>query len=288
VLEVSAGYYLSLLSGFEEACARTGHPPLVCNSGNSIDRQGNHLLSLLAHRVSGVVLNACSIETTPPHHVQLLQDAGIPVVLLHRAVPKVNAPVLALPAEEIGRMAAGMLVDAGHRHVACFQSFACDMSSRYQTGFRNALAEAGIDLPDSHIDFSGSWGPTDTSAYDRHLDEVLPRMLSQPNRPTAIYAVFDPLAEHIYLAAQRLGIRIPEELSILSVGGAKRDGAILRRLSGITIDEVCAGKKAVELVEEMRAGRRRIDDGEVFSLPLSIYKGESLGPPPTAATPLGV
>jgi GntR family transcriptional regulator of arabinose operon len=287
VLEVSSGYYLSLLSGFEEACARTGLPALVCNSANSIDRQGNHLLSLLAHRVSGVVLNACSMEATPPHHVQLLQDAGIPVVLLHRAVPKISAPVLALPAEEVSRKAARMLIDAGHRHVACFQYLSCDISERYKAGFRQALAEAGIDLPDSHVDYSHSRSAIVTSEYDEHLNEVLPRMLSLPNRPTAIYAVFDPIAEHIYLAAQRLGIRIPEELSIISFGGANREGAILKRLSALTVDEVSAGKKAVELLEEMRSGRRPIDDGEVFSLLLSTYKGETLKPPPCAATNMG-
>ncbi|MEX0643579.1 MAG: GntR family transcriptional regulator [Pirellulales bacterium] len=283
VLDVSSRYYLSLLAGFEKACARAGHPALICNSEDSIDRQGNHLMGLLAHRVSGVALNACARETTPPYHVELLQDAGIPVVLLHRPIPNVCAPLLELPAEEMGQSAARLLIEAGHQRVAFFDSRHCDLSTRTETSFRATLASAGIALPESCVEYaseSGGWKSTSAlDEYDRYLENVLPRFLSQPNPPTAIFSAFDPLAEHIYLAAQRLGVRIPEDLSIVTVGGVHRVGAILKRMTGVLVDEVKAGSKAVELLEEMRAGKRPIDDTEVFSLPLSCFEGETLGPP---------
>jgi LacI family transcriptional regulator len=290
VLDVASDYYLSLLSGFEAGCAQRGYPALVCNTGCSIDRQGNHLMGLLAHRVSGVVLNPSSASATPPHHVELLQEAGIPVVLLHRPIPDVGAPLLEMPVEEIGARAARMLIEAGHRQVALLGSYRCDLSVRIENSFRQTLAEAGLELPDNCIDYlqGGPWA--DLSAldeYDRHLESKLPQLLAQPDRPTAIFAGFDCVAEHIYLAAQRMGVDIPGDLSLVSIVGAHRKGAILKRLTAIAVDEVAAGNKAVELLEEMRAGRRRIDDGEVIRLPLSTYKGETLGTPPAAASHIG-
>lgn len=282
VLDVATGYYLSLLSGFEGACTKAGHPAIVCNSGNSVDRQGNHLMRLLAHRVSGVVLNASSIDITPPYQVELLQEAGIPVVLLHRSIPGVSAPLLDLPMEDMGEKAARMLIEAGHKHVAFFDSYRDDNCERSEASFRRTLNDAGLELPESNVVLGqrSMWPNAVTfDQYDRLLAELLPRLLSQPNRPTAIYTGFDGIAEHIYLVAERLGIRVPEDLSILCFSGAHREGTILKRLSAITIDEMGAGKKAVELLQEMRAGKRAINDPVQIRLPLSVVIGETLRAP---------
>ena len=283
VLDVASGYYTSLLSGFEDACTRAGQPAVVCNSGNSVDRQANHLMRLLAHRVSGVVLNASSESTTPPYQVEVLQDAGIPVVLLHRAIPEVSAPLLEMPAEEIGYKAARLLVDAGHRHVVLLDSYRDDLSARTEASFRDTLVEAGLQLPNDRVIYgkSSEWCGKipNFDEYDRQLEKLLPELLSQPNRPTAIFAGVDTIAEHIYLAAQRLGLRVPDDLSIVCFGGAHREGAILNRLTAITIDEILAGRKAVELLQEMRTGTRQIKDSEAFRLPLALSAGETIGAP---------
>ena len=42
-------------------------------------------------------------------------------------------------------------------------------------------------------------------------------LLARPDRPTAIFAFNDMRAVGIYRAARRLGLRIPEDLSIVSI-----------------------------------------------------------------------
>jgi GntR family transcriptional regulator of arabinose operon len=282
VLDVATSYYVSLLSGFEDACTQAGQTAVVCNSGNSIDRQANHLMRLLSQRVFGVVLNASSLAATPTYQVELLQDAGIPVVLLHRPIPEVRAPVLEMPADEIGHRAARMLIDAGHRRVALFDSYRVDLSIRTEASFQKTLNDAGLDLPASNIVYgqNSEWfSKANLDEYDRHLDSILPKLLSQPKPTTAFFAADEYVAEHIYLSAQRLGVRIPDDLSIVSTGGAHRDGVIRKRLTTIAIDEVAAGKKAVELLQEMRAGKRPINDSEQIRLALSCIEGETLKAP---------
>lgn len=283
VLDVVTSYYVSLLSGFEDACTQAGQTAVICNSGNSIDRQANHLMRLLSQRVFGVALNASSVAVTPTYQVELLQGAGIPVVLLHRPIPEVSAPVLEIPADEIGHRAAKMLIEAGHRHVALFDSYRVDLSARTENSFQKTLNDAGLKLPETNIVYGQNtewFSKASLDEYDRHLDQSLPKLLSQPNPVTAIFAADEYVAEHIYLAAQRLGLRIPEDVSIVSIGGAHRDGVIRKRLTTIAIDEFAAGKKAVELLQDMRSGKRPINDSEQFRLPLSVCMGETLGAPP--------
>lgn len=280
VLDVSSGYYNSLLSGFEQACNRAGRPAVVCNSSNSIDKQGNYLLRLLSHRAAGVAINACSEGVTPPYHVEVLQDAGIPVVLLHRPIPNVSAPVLEIPGEKIGHRAGELLVAAGHRYVAYLDSHKSDLTLQTETGLRQALKEAGADLPEEQVDYAHqtvSVSAADRLEYEQHIEQVLPRLLSRPNRTTALFVGFDTLAEQVYLVAQRMGLRIPQDLSIVCFGGAHREGTILRRLTTVTIDEVSAGQKAVDLLQEMRDGKRSIRDGAHLELPLGFIEGTTLG-----------
>ena len=46
--------------------------------------------------------------------------------------------------------------------------------------------------------------------------------------PTAIFASFDPLAEAIYLVLPQLGLRVPEDVSLIGFGGARREGTLMR------------------------------------------------------------
>jgi DNA-binding LacI/PurR family transcriptional regulator len=178
-----------------------------------------------------------------------------------------------------------LMLSAGHRSIAFFDSYRDELSSQSEESLRAALKSTGCDLPASHIVY-GEGGKDGAEQnfhdYERMVERRLLELLSRPNRPTAILAGCDTVAEQVYLATQRLGIRVPEDLSIVCLGGAHRDGAILKRVTAVTIDEMAAGRKAVELLVEMRSGRRSIKDSQLMPLPLSVYPGDTLRPPPTA------
>ena len=103
-----------------------------------------------------------------------------------------------------------------------------------------------------------------------------------PDRPTAIFASFDTLAETIYLLLPRLGLRIPEDVSLVGFGGAWREGAIMKRLTSVVLDELATGTQAVSLLHEMRNGLRPIDDNTEIVLDLGLYEGETLVAPKEA------
>ena len=107
-------------------------------------------------------------------------------------------------------------------------------------------------------------------------------MFSKPNPPTAIFTTFDSLAEMVYLMLPRLGLRVPEDVSLLGFGGASRDGAFLRRLTSVVVDEVATGRLAVSLLHEMRSGNRPIDDSTEIVLDLALSEGETLAAPTRA------
>lgn len=279
VPDVATGYYPTLVAGFDRAANEVGRPVVVCNTHNEIDRQANHLMRLIDQRVAGILLNPSTHAVTPSYQVRLAQDAGIPVVLLHRGVPEVQAPVLELPTTEIGRRAGRLFTEAGHRRVAYLASHRYATSEAFECGFREVLVEAGAALPAEFVDYGNmqKFDADDFQAYEVYLEGRLKSLLSGKNRPTALFVSFDTTAEMVYLIAGRMGLRVPDDLSIVCFGGAERKGAIVRRLTAVTVDEADTAHQAVELLVAMQSGQRPIYSQENLSMSLGLSKGLTLG-----------
>ena len=188
-LDVCSGYYRQLFAEFERSANQVGHSAVVCNSNNDLDRQGNHILALLDQKVAGVVLNPCATSVTPAHHVRILQEAGVPVVLLHRAVPGVSAPVLEIPGFEIGRCASEAAAALGHRRVAFLDSQRTTIGEQCALGLRETITEMGGELPEELIDYGHMTGTDrrDYAAYEEYLAPVIERLMSRPDPPTALF-----------------------------------------------------------------------------------------------------
>ena len=102
-------------------------------------------------------------------------------------------------------------------------------------------------------------------------------MLAMPDRPTGIMTSFDSVGEMVYLLLGRLGMKVPEEVSLVSFGSTQRDSAILRLLTSVTGDEREMGRRAAELLNEMSRGQRSLEDEEEIVMPLTFTEGETLG-----------
>jgi GntR family transcriptional regulator, arabinose operon transcriptional repressor len=230
-------------------------------------------LQLLDKEVGGVAIVPTVDPPTPAYQPGQLQKRGIPVVFCHRRVNGVEAPLLALPYHDVGHKAGSALAAKGHRRVAFVTSHNAPSMEAYQAGLQEALTAQGGVLPAEFVFRSGSLNQED------ELLSGLRRMFSHPNPPTAIFTTFDSQAETIYFLLPRLGLRVPEDVSLVGFGGAWREGVLLRRLTSVVIDEVATGRKAVSLLHEMRHGQRAIDDNEEFVLQLELCEGETLAAP---------
>ena len=274
VPDTRGGFYPSLLHGFEDAAGDLQHQTIICNTDNQVAEQGNIVLQLLDKKVGGVAMVPTTDTTMSAFQVRQLQEHGIPVVFCHRRIEGVAAPLLAIPFREVARMAGRTLTEHGHRRVAFLLGLRSSTTVEYEAGLKEGLRAGGCDVPPETIYVSKS-----IALREEEVWAELEKVFAKPDPPTAIFASFDSLAEMVYVLLPKLGLRVPEDVSLISEGGAWREGAIIRRLTSVVIDEVGTGKKAVSLLHEMRRGERAIDDNEEFVLQLSLSEGETLMPP---------
>ncbi|QDU11534.1 GntR family transcriptional regulator [Gimesia aquarii] len=277
--ETRTGFYPSLQRSFEQAAALTQNQVLVCCTENKVDAQGNTILQLIDKHVAGVALVPATVLATPAYQIRQLQQHGIPVVFCHREVKGVQAPLLSIPFREVGLLAGQTLLKHGHESVALFSPHRATAAIEYEAGLREALSSRGASCPEPYI-FHGPSSQLHPTDYEQDLLTTLEAMFKQPDPPTAIFATFDSLAELIYLLLGKMGLRVPDDVSLIGFGGTVRHGAIQSRLSSITVDEVAIGQKAAELLTLMKEGTLPIDSAEVYSMPINTSEGQTLGPAP--------
>jgi GntR family transcriptional regulator of arabinose operon len=280
--EIQSGYYPALVDAFASAANELHYQILVCTTGNEISKQGDIILQLIDKRVAGVALVPPTVGLTPDYHFRQLQAQGIPIVMLHRSVQGVSAPLIAMPFEEVMIKAAELLVSRGHRRVAFLASHRSEAVDRYERALALELRRAGSDLPPELVKIGSSTtsavGKSRTHEIEVALEQLF--LLPDDDRPTAIIDPWDSDMEAGFFALTRAGIEAPKHVSLVSFGGASRMSALTKRLTAVTVDEPMTARLTARLLSEMLRGERPITDSTPFSVPLGCHLGETISAPP--------
>jgi DNA-binding LacI/PurR family transcriptional regulator len=121
--------------------------------------------------------------------------------------------------------------------------------------------------------------PEDYANHRLRVEEFVCAIRSaRDKRPTALFVSFDRLANLVYWEAIRQGVRIPDELSIVSFGGNRTLGST-PHLASVIADEFQTGQRACELIDEIHVGTRPIAGDARFPIAISFDEGETLARP---------
>ena len=194
-----------LILGTVQAAAEAGHSVVVTpvDSAEEFDRwlelatvRGTHGALSVVHLPRGTEL-------------QRLATAGIPVVVIDPATePGPDVRSVGTTNWQGGLTAARHLIELGHRRIAVIGGLPSLWSSQARVdGYRSAMLESGLAVDErlvSHEEFSVHGGRRQAS-----------RLLSLAERPTAIVAANDAQAFGVLQALRDLGLRAPEDLSVV-------------------------------------------------------------------------
>jgi LacI family transcriptional regulator len=192
-----------LYEAIARACARTGRIALVATTDEQVEGELRAAESLLQRGVDGLILATARDDDDLP---DILAKRGVPFVLALRTDGK---SLSSIGDDRLGGyLAARHLIDLGHRRIGIIAGpgYASSAKGR-QEGYLQALAERGIDRDADLIVDS-------TFSIDAGTDAALTLMrLSSP--PSAIFAVNDNTAIGAMSALINLGLRVPEDVSLV-------------------------------------------------------------------------
>lgn len=220
--------------GYQVLISETGHDPAKFKRG---------LDAVLDRRPDALIVGLMGAkEIDVPDVVR----GRIPVVLVNASTPGPYHCVL--PAEfEAGRSVAHHLVERGHRRICLIgddpvlrtdKRISATIGARFD-GIETALAEQGLELTGTIP--RSVWEPED--GYS-----ALEELLRQGPEATAVIAANDRIAMGIYQAAGDLGLKIPEDLSVISFDDEFLATYLRPKLTSARIPYEQMGRRAMELV----------------------------------------
>ncbi|KAA0944272.1 LacI family DNA-binding transcriptional regulator [Sporosarcina sp. ANT_H38] len=146
------------------------------------------------------------------------------------------------------------LVDLGHEKIGFIGGIETDMfGNRFkdlrQDVFEAYLKEKGI-FKEQFVKIGG-YNPKD--GY-----QILKEMLSQDEKPTALFVANDSIAIGCYKAAYELGVEIPKDLSIVGFNDVSSAQYMVPPLTTVKLYTEIMGESAVDLLLERIATKRGI------------------------------
>jgi DNA-binding LacI/PurR family transcriptional regulator len=205
VSDASNYFFAEVLRGIEEVLMPEGYALLVCNTAEILEREAHYLDILMRQRVDGIIAAATSQRWDGLTEIEMKH---IPAVFVDRAFEGLDGPLVEVDNRRGAYTGAKHLIECGHRRVGILAGFQRLSTMRERlAGFREALDEHGISLPEEWVETSQL-----SIAGGR---EAMGRMLAGRQRPTAVFVSNNLLALGALLALKQAGVRCPEDLSIV-------------------------------------------------------------------------
>jgi LacI family transcriptional regulator len=263
-----------MLAGAQQAAWSSGFMLMLIDTYGNQEVQKPAVQSLLQRNIEALIIatnfhKLVDIPLVPP---------SLPVVVLDgRPRDDVESTVdFVVPDEERGAYASTrMLIEAGHSRIGFCNVPAYAIASRLrERGYARALQEAGIERDPSLTVVA-------QDAATSYAIEPAWDLLDRSDRPTAVFAFSDQTAMGFFHVARRLGLNIPDELSITGFDNQEFVAEALDPgLSTVQLPHREMGEWAVRRVIGRLDGTLDGAGPEGHLMPCAPIARHSIGPPP--------
>jgi LacI family transcriptional regulator len=238
-------FYGDVIRGFQMEAQRLGYQVLLHmfdHAAESLDS----LRSSLAGEVDGLVV-ANDGEITPEMVIQL-EALHVPLVLVESYLPGQRIPCVLGDNFTAGYAVMQQLLGLEHRSIAILRGPRkySSLNDRLK-GCLAAAAEAGILIPDEYM-------PHPVSGHPKKGYVQMQEILRLPQRPTAIVAISDKTAFGAMEAIKEAGLRIPEDIAIVSIDDVSESAYTRPPLTSVHIPRLEMGILAMQKLHRLING----------------------------------
>lgn len=193
-----------LILGAQEAAGERGRTLMLFNTGGDPETEERDVQAILAQQIDGV------LYASMYHRVVRVPDAlrNVPTVLVNARTEGPGPPAVVPDEVRGGRDATDELLQRGHRRIG-FPLNRDDIpaTAGRLEGYRAALAGVGVPFDPQLV------VAQESESVGGYLASR--QLLGLPDRPTALFCFNDRMAMGAYRAAAELGLRIPDDVSVV-------------------------------------------------------------------------
>jgi len=232
-------YFSTILKGIEEEAETHGYRIMVAQSGEQYEREVKLCRSFYENKVCGIIVSQAK-DTLRYDHFQRLIDCGVPLVFYDRICTGVNASRVVVDDYMGAYNAVNYLIGTGCRHIAFYGlPMHLEIAKNRFNGYKDALLKHGLPY-DERL----------TRICDNRNDAeiITPELFNTAPYPDAFFAVNDDTAIGILYTVKRMGMRVPEDVSICGFTNGERAIACEPMLTTVEQRGIRVGEEAANIL----------------------------------------
>ncbi|MBK8436507.1 MAG: LacI family DNA-binding transcriptional regulator [Austwickia sp.] len=265
-----------LLAGAMESARTRSYVLVIVDANREPDNEVIAIRELTRRRVDGLVYATMGLQ-----HLPVAPHTSLPLVLANCWSDQ-PVPAVIPDDDRAGDTAAAYLTGLGHQRVAMITGLVGSAGQRRTRAFTERSRDAGVD-PLVHV-IDADWSVTAGyhAAWTLLTDDTgAPRPAAQ--RPTAVWGVNDRVATGVVLAALRLGLEIPRDLSVLGMDDQEElADCLVPALTTLALPHRELGEAAVSRLLDLLDNSGLPVPADPQRLECPLVERASTAPPPSA------
>ncbi len=239
---VDSYIFPKLLQSMVKTLEKAGYSARIMFTGNHLEKERELLNRMLEENSQDPLIVEPVMSGLPNPNLNFyrkLREKGIPILFFNSFYPELELPHVSMDDRAAGRLAAEYLIERGHTRIGgIFKSDDGQGRCRYQ-GYLEALRRNGLPITEKQV----RW--IDTVDQDS-LKQEGDRLLARLSGCTACVCYNDQVAHALTEICAGAGIRIPEDLSLVSIDNSELSGLNAVPLTSVAHPTEAMGKKTAE------------------------------------------
>jgi DNA-binding LacI/PurR family transcriptional regulator len=255
-------FYSGLLAGIATATEAEDKSLLLHSLRQSDTEDPNETLRKMAGEVDGFIMAAITLPLYETVRL-VLKELAKPVVFIMFPEAADGFDTVLLDNRNDSRQMLQLLTDAGHRDIACLYSssrienITANIQERVDTYYQY-MQEQGVTVSEDRVYCSTDRTFLDIDSYSHnvHIEDTefftwFKKTMASGSAPTAFFCTNDGLAFMVYAACQKLGLKVPDDLTVVGSGNIEAGSKVTPPLTTVNLEFEKIGIAAVRRLEEM-------------------------------------
>ncbi len=264
IIPFHAEWGAQIITGLQQELAPHGYVPIALDCPSAVMSELEMIYHLLDRRVDGVVLFPGD-DTISDDYFSEIHSRQIPLVVLNRPLINAHCHFVGCEDRKGGKLAANHLIQLGHRILG-------HLAGPWNHASARERADGFFEATMTHPNISVAQCIMPTFLPDEVAIEKF--LLNHPS-VTGIFCANEPIALGLYAVARRLGITIPDRLSVVSHGDGRAAKIISPPLTSTVEDSYTVGREAAKMLLKLIHQQRPKETFLKYRVPTRLVIRES-------------
>lgn len=254
--------FSEVIRGIERVTEAAGYQTMFAHYGYSAEREEKRISFLLSYHIDGLIL---SESHHTPRTLKMIETAGIPVIeMMDVASPAIEQAVGIDNLEASYQMVSAMIAK-GYQHIVYLGARLDTRTQLRQQGYEKAMKEHGLNCKSMMTEAPSSFSLG---------AELLTLTLAAHPQTDGLFCTNDDLAIGAIFEAQRMGLKIPEQIAVAGFHGHDIGQSMVPKLATVVTPREKIGQITAQQLIARLSGESIID--AVIDLGVEIRHGESI------------